>query len=292
MTDKKHISLYRKIWKELPYYTEMETFDAGQAWERIDNIHRGKEKSGQQMTNLYYALSGVAASLLLLFTLSFMGVFEKESDVTVSLTADYGSRSDVVLPDGSTIKLNSGSNITYTYDSRKKVREVHFQGEGFFDVSKSKIPFVVYMPDGLEVKVLGTSFNLQAYADDPVVKASLVEGKIELNYKDDKFVMEAGEMAVFDREKSEIKQVEGMLAHTYGWMDNKLYMNRMPLSDVCKYLERWYDVNITIQQGLGEDIDYNGVIQEETITDVMEALVSLSDITYSVKGKNIHITSK
>ena len=69
-------------------------------------------------------------------------------------------------------------------------------------------------------------------------------------------------------------------------------MDNMSLGDVCKYLERWYDVNITIQKNLGEKIHYNGVIQEETITEVLEALSHLSNIAYHVKGKNISITSK
>ena len=69
-------------------------------------------------------------------------------------------------------------------------------------------------------------------------------------------------------------------------------MEDMPLSVVCKYLERWYDVKIMLQPGLGENIRYNGVIQEETVTDVMNALSRLSKIHYHVTGKNISITSK
>ena len=72
----------------------------------------------------------------------------------------------------------------------------------------------------------------------------------------------------------------------------KLYIEDMSLSVVCKYLERWYDVEITLQPGLGEKIRYNGVIQEETVTDVMDALSRLSNISYHVKGKHISITSK
>ena len=104
--------------------------------------------------------------------------------------------------------------------------------------------------------------------------------------------MKPGEIAIFDKETNKIKQIEGVLSHSYGWLDNKLYMEDMSLSVVCKYLERWYDVEITLQPGLGEKIRYNGVIQEETVTDVMDALSRLSNISYHVKGKHISITSK
>ena len=210
----------------------------------------------------------------------------------VSMTADYGSRSEVVLPDGSTVKLNAGSNLVYSYNSKEKIREVDFRGEAFFDVSKSKTPFVVNLANGLKVKVWGTSFNLRAYTDDELVQASLVEGCIELNHDDDKLIMNAGEMAIFNKQTDQIERVSGILSHSYSWLENKLYMDNMSLSEVCKYLSRWYNVNITVNKKLGDSIHYNGVIQEETIIDILEALSRLSNISFQVKGKNISITSK
>lgn len=291
-SNQKHLHRYRKIWEESRHYIAPGTFDVGLAWEKINESNQQKGILRRRLKNTYYTLSGIAASILLMVVLSLAGVFEKEQNVAVSLTADYGNRSEIVLPDGSTVKLNSGSEVTYVYNSKRKVREVHFQGEGFFDVSKSKTPFVIKMTDGVEVKVLGTSFNLKAYADDPTIQASLVEGHIELDHNNDKLTMKAGQMAEFDKRTNQLKQIDGDLSHSCGWMKNKLYMDDMSLTDVCKYLERWYNVDISIQSNLGEKIRYNGVIQEESITDVMQALSYLSNIAYHVKGKNISITSK
>lgn len=291
-SNQKHLHRYRKIWEESRHYIAPGTFDVGLAWEKINESNQQKGILRRRLKNTYYTLSGIAASILLMVVLSLAGVFEKEQNVAVSLTADYGNRSEIVLPDGSTVKLNSGSEVTYVYNSKRKVREVHFQGEGFFDVSKSKTPFVIKMTDGVEVKVLGTSFNLKAYADDPTIQASLVEGHIELDHNNDKLTMKAGQMAEFDKRTNQLKQIDGDLSHSFGWMKNKLYMDDMSLTDVCKYLERWYNVDISIQSDLGKKIRYNGVIQEESITDVMQALSYLSNIAYHVKGKNISITSK
>lgn len=291
-SNQKDLDRYRKIWEESGHYMDLRTFDPDRAWDKVNESNRQKETIRRRLKNTYYTLSGIAASILLMVVLSLAGVFEKEQNVAVSLTADYGNRSEIVLPDGSTVKLNSGSEVTYVYNSKRKVREVHFQGEGFFDVSKSTTPFVVKMGDGVEVKVLGTSFNLKAYADDQTIQASLVEGRIELEHKNDKLTMKAGEMAEFDKQTDKLKQIDGELSHSYGWLNNKLYMDDMSLADVCKYLERWYNVNISIQGDLGGKIRYNGVIQEDSITDVMEALSHLSNIAYHVNGKNISITSK
>lgn len=283
---------YRRIWEESGHYMDSGLFDADRAWKQIDTVNRQRNIFRKRLNNIYYTLSGIAASVILMVVFSLSGVFEEEQDISVSLTADYGNRSEIALPDGSIVKLNSGSDITYVYNSKKKVREVRFQGEGFFDVSKSKTPFVVKMANGVEVRVLGTTFNLKAYADDPTVQASLVEGHIELGDHTNKLNMKAGEMAEFDKRTNKLKQLDGDLSHAYGWLNNKLYMDDMSLGDVCRYLERWYNVNITIQKDLGEKIHYNGVIQEETITEVLEALSHLSNIAYHVKGKNISVTSK
>lgn len=291
-SNRQELERYRRIWEESANYMDMDVFDTNRAWVKVDKVNHRKVSLQRRLKNISYVLSGVAAAVLLMVALSLTGWFDREQEVTVSLTADYGNRSEIVLPDGSTVKLNSGSEVTYAYNPHKKVREVRFQGEGYFDVSKSKRPFVVKMANGVEVKVLGTIFNLKAYLDDPTIRASLIEGQIELEHQNDKMVMKAGEMAEFDKRTNRLKQVEGDLSHSYGWLKNKLYMDDMSLANVCKYLERWYNVDITVQGDLGEQIHYNGVIQEDTIVEVMEALSKLSNIVYHVKGKHISITSK
>lgn len=291
-SNRQELERYRRIWEESANYMDMDVFDTNRAWVKIDKTNHRKVSLQRRLKNISYTLSGIAAAVLLMVALSLTGWFDREQEVTVSLTADYGNRSEIVLPDGSTVKLNSGSEVTYAYNPQRKVREVRFQGEGYFDVSKSKRPFVVKMANGVEVKVLGTTFNLKAYPDDPTIRASLIEGYIELEHQNDRLVMKAGEMAEFDKRTNRLEQVEGDLSHSYGWLKNKLYMDDMSLADVCKYLERWYNVDIAVQEDLGEQIRYNGVIQEDTIAEVMEALSKLSNIAYHVKGKHISITSK
>lgn len=283
---------YKEIWKETGSYQEQDVFDTQHAWDKIDRINKKRADRRKRLVNIGYVVSGVAATLLLVLGLSWMGTFDRQPEMLVRMTADYGSRSEVSFPDGTVVKLNSGSDITYSYNAKEKIREVSFQGEGFFDVSKNKIPFVVKMANGLSLRVYGTSFNLQAYGDEQTVEASLVEGCIELDHGNDKLLMNAGDMAVFDKQTMEMKPVSGVLSHSYSWLEDKLYMDHMPLASVCKYLERRYDVTIYISKDLGNSIHYDGVLQEETVTDILGVLSRLSDISYSVKGKNISITSK
>ncbi|MDR0844350.1 MAG: DUF4974 domain-containing protein [Tannerella sp.] len=282
---------YKKIWEESRYFTGMELFDRESAWKKIDAINQRKERFRKRLTHFSYAVSGAAAAVLLLFTFSYMGL-KDDTTVDVSMTANYGSRSEMVLPDGSKVKLNAGSSIRYAFDRKKNTRELQFQGEGFFDVAKSESPFVVNMANGVQVKVLGTTFNLCAYEEDQTVQAALLEGNIELSHASEKLNLKPGEMAVYDKETNELKKENGVPAHAYGWVNNKIYMEHTSLAEVCKKLERCYNVEITLSGGIGETLHYDGVLQEESITDVLTALSRLSKIKYKMNGKHINITSK
>jgi ferric-dicitrate binding protein FerR (iron transport regulator) len=283
---------YKKIWDESRFLTETETFDRALAWEKINKINRRKEQRRQRFTRFIYALSGAAAAVALCMALSYPGIFEKDAHTALRMTVENGSRSEMTLPDGSVVKLNAGSSLDYSFDRKKKTRELYFQGEGFFKVAKSDYPFVVNTKNGLQVKVLGTTFNLCAYEEDAVVRTALLEGSVELSRNSTNLRLKAGEMALFDLKTNELKKEKGVLSHACGWVDNKLYMDEMALSEVCKKLERHYDVQITLHGNIGETIHYNGVLQEESITDVLNVLVRLSKVKYRVSGKNIDITSK
>ncbi|MDR2765668.1 MAG: DUF4974 domain-containing protein [Tannerella sp.] len=283
---------YKKIWEESRFFTATATFDRALAWEKINRINQRRERIRKRFTQLCYAVSGAAAAVALFMALSYSGVLEKETQVTLSMSVENGSRSEMTLPDGSIVKLNAGSSLEYAFDRKKKVRELRFQGEGFFKVAKSDCPFVVNTQNGLQVKVLGTTFNLCAYETDSSIRTALLEGNIELSYHAGNLRLKPGEMAVYDRGKDELKKEKGLLSHACGWVNNKLYMDEMSLSEVCKKLERHYNVQIMIHGNIGETIHYNGVLQEESITDVLNALARLSRIKYQVSGKNINITSK
>ncbi|MDR1676292.1 MAG: DUF4974 domain-containing protein [Tannerella sp.] len=283
---------YKRIWDECRNLAEMESFDKKRAWEKVHEINRRKERLRRRLTRFGSMISGAAAAAAIFCVLSWTGLLEKDADVETGITVGYGSRSETVLPDGSAVKLNAGSSIRYSFNAKKRIRELYFRGEGFFEIAQSEHPFVVYMANGLQVKVLGTTFNLCAYEEDSTVQTSLLEGQVELSLASGTWQLEAGEMAVYDVKTNELKKENAILSHTYGWIDNKLYMDEMPLSEVCKRLERQYDVQITLRGRIGETIHYNGILQEESLTDVLNALVRLSKIKYRVSGKKIDITSK
>ena len=288
------LSNYKKIWDVSADAPVIKKFDVNDAWQKVDSEIELRNSRSRRIRNIGLVLSGMAASLLIFFSLNFFTDVFSGSEATIAMSTTYGSRSEVVLPDGSVVKLNAGSNLQYHYDKISQTRKVDFSGEAFFEVSKSKKPFEILTPDGLKVKVLGTKFNLSTYPDDRTAQTSLFEGKVELSKAgSSSLVLKPGEMAVLDKNSNQIFYAKGEISRTTSWMQNKLYMENMSLTDVCKYMERWYDVQITLQnKDLGEKIHYTGVLKEQTALDVLNALCQLSSISYELKGKEITITAK
>jgi len=291
-THKLEFERYRKIWKESSRYKDPDTFDAVSAWHLIDDQNFNRMKKERFASKFLYSVYGIAAAGLILLVLSLSGLFDKPIDSTATFSAAYGSNASAVLPDGSHVVLNAGSTLAYTFMHKEKIRSVDFKGEGFFHVAKDKNPFVIKLAEGLQVRVWGTSFNIQAYGNEEIIEASLVEGKIEMTYSNQRLMMKPGEVASFDKITHNIKLEKRIASHAYGWLDNKLYMDNMSLAQVCRYLERRYDIKISILPYFANSIHYSGVLEEESLTEILNALSRLSAIDYSIKGKNICITSK
>jgi ferric-dicitrate binding protein FerR (iron transport regulator) len=292
--NKVELNNYKKIWDASADAPVIRKFDTGEAWQKVDSEIELRNSRTRRIRNIGLVLSGVAASLLIFVSLNFFTDLFSSSEALISMTTTYGSRSEVTLPDGSLVKLNAGSNIKYHYDKISQIRKVDFSGEAYFEVAKSNKPFEILTPDGLKVKVLGTKFNLSTYPDDQTAQTSLFEGKVELSKADAAdLVLKPGEMAVWDKNSNRLIFGKGEVARSTGWMQNKLYMENMSLADVCKYVERWYDVQITLQDSeLGETLHYTGVLKEQTAIDVLNALCQLSSISYELKGKEITIRKK
>lgn len=285
---------YRMIWARAESTKLLEKFDTAKAWDKVDSKLESRQIRVRRLWNLAYAASGVAASLLIFLSLTFYTNLFSTSGSAISMSTANGSRSEVILPDGSVVKLNAGSSLDYRFDKLSNTRKVDFKGEGFFEVAKSKQPFIIHTPDGLSVKVLGTAFNLSAYPDDRLAQTSLVEGKVELSVNGSAgLVLSPGQMASFDKQSKKLEYSSGEVSHQLGWTQDKLYMDNMPLHEVCTRLERWCDVEITLSdQSLGKKIHYTGVLQEQSVVDVLDALCQLSSIKYELKGKYITIYGK
>ena len=165
------------------------------------------------------------------------------------LIIPYGNRSKITLSDNTVVWLNAGSRLVYPSKFSGKHREVLLFGEAFFDVSENKeMPFIV-KTSSLEVKVLGTEFNVSAYPEDNTVQTVLKKGSVTINRNNSGFfesdlVLKPNQMAVFSKNTQESKVYDVDAAYYTIWVKGLLSFNDQDMSRVIKKLERYYNIQI------------------------------------------------
>ena len=207
------------------------------------------------------------------------------------LVIPRGGENTVILADGTTVHLNAGSKLTYPVRFAGKRRVVALEGEAYFDVVKDETrPFIVQTHLG-EVTVLGTAFNINAYADASVY-TTLVHGKVQFSSSSiGTIILSPGEQAVVSANGSEKRMVD--LDEYVGWVDGRYVFNNRPLGEIMQTFERWYDIQVYYETPHLRDITYSGSLKRYgTINSFLDALELTGDLTYKISGRNILIYDK
>lgn len=263
---------------------------------RIKLEHTQNLKS--RMMKLVFTVSKIAALVIfgVLLGLS-VNYLKKTEPVYFTSIVPKGSVSQMVLPDGSIVYLNAGSQLKYTVESLNEKREVFLDGEAWFDVTKNeKKPFVVHTPF-YDVHVLGTQFNVKAYTADAEIATTLERGSVQITSSDhlklaQTTILQPGEQLVYSSFKRaiEVKKVETRMFTS--WKENKLIFINMKLRELIVLLERKYGVEIETSDSMILDYHYDGAIKDETILEVLDLLKETLPVTYQIEGQTIFITKK
>jgi transmembrane sensor len=221
----------------------------------------------------------------------------------------YGTRSYQELPDGSKLWLNAGSKVKYTNVTAGGQRELTLTGEAFFDVKHDPAhPFIIHT-GRLDIKVLGTSFNIKAYPNDSTIETTLINGKVEIDWpggSGEGIVLRPQEKVVIPvRETQRAGTANAVVNHKmvspdpqYGtlietsWTEDKLAFRNESFSDVSKKLERWYNIHIKFEDERYLRDSLTAYFKDQPITNVMDALQLSLGFRYRIEGDTIHITSK
>jgi transmembrane sensor len=199
-----------------------------------------------------------------------------------------------VLADGTKIWLNAESSILYPVSfAGQRTREVFLNGEAFFDVAEDKEhPFIVRTRD-INIKVLGTAFNVKSYEGDPTVKTTLVRGKVEIqseNGDGEKAVeLRPNQQAVFSHSTEKMTLLNVEAENFISWNSGSLVFKNENLYDVVKSLERWYGVAIHIPDETNMDCRLTARIDKESLDQTLEMLQSLTGITYQMEDNKVFI---
>ncbi|MEQ6118795.1 FecR domain-containing protein [Reichenbachiella sp. MALMAid0571] len=224
-------------------------------------------------------------------------VNQQETDqlqiTTVEKSNPNGRKTTFELPDGTKVNLNAASKLKYIDDVENSKRIVHLSGEAFFDVAEDKTkPFSV-VTKGISTTALGTSFNVKAYSDDPLVKVLLMTGKVGVEYlsaKANGLILNPGMGAEYDSNKENLISKDFDFEKEMGWKQGIIVLDRVGLPTVVQELERWYGVKIQIQnkQKAG-DWNYSGRFQNESLENVLSTMGHVKGFNYKIDNKTITI---
>lgn len=201
-----------------------------------------------------------------------------------------GGEYQVVLADGTKVWLNSASRLIYPQSFMGKERRVVLSGEAFFDVTHdAERPFVVET-SRMNVKVLGTRFNVNDYDDNEEVSTTLVNGSVEIISGDQQaFRLVPGEQAYGKENELEKREVNVRLYTS--WIDGKFLFNNTELEEIAKQISRWYDVEIFFSSESVKKVRFTGaIVKFKPLEDLVRMIESTSQVRFSVKGRTIVIS--
>lgn len=265
----------------------------------------------------YSAFGGIAAASILIFWLFFRPNESNDAKpINNTVSTKAGDKASINLPDGSKVWLNGDSKISYVENFQSKTREVHLSGEAFFEVAKDKNkPFIIHTRT-INLKVLGTAFNVRSYDNEKETETALVHGSVEItlrNSPEQKILLKPGEKllvknipadtsSAFRNQKPDEETHIAVLTkmHYYGsdsssvetsWTKSQLVFNDEPLNKIALNLERWFNVQIRIENESLKLQKYTAtLVEEDKLEDFLEALRLAEGFRYSIKNKEVVIS--
>lgn len=241
-----------------------------------------------------------------------IAVIQPSDSVIVALN---GERKTIKLPDGTTVRLNSGSELIFDKKFGSKNREVRLNGEAYFEVTKdADHPFLVNT-DRMLVKVLGTVFNVKAYDTQEDIETTVVEGKVEVSLKDgqekkvillpqEKISLKSNKVMKETIPISEKEATSGIkyevmtikvpdreidMQEEIAWIREKMIFNDEPFETVALRMERWYDVQIHFGNEKIKHLFLTGDFEGVDIHQALQILQILGKFKYEISGKDIYI---
>lgn len=238
-----------------------------------------------------------AAAILLFVSVALLMWFDNrqpaEKEQPTTIYAEYSTRSGqrklLTLSDGSQIWLGNASKIRYPKDFQKDKREIFLEGQAFFDVSHdSTRPFYVHVGE-LDVKVLGTSFDVENYTADGEQTITVASGKVLVQplHNDQQWILEKGGQVVYSlADKKGVKR-EVDLAVILGRKNGELVFRNETLATIVVQLERWYDVEIDLVSPVLKDKRLSLSVKDEALERVLSMLSVAGDFRFEIQGKKV-----
>ncbi|TKG97392.1 FecR family protein [Puteibacter caeruleilacunae] len=213
----------------------------------------------------------------------------------MTLVTPRGGEYKMVLEDSTEVWLNADSRLVFPNKFVGTKRLVKLEGEAYFSVRKNKqLPFIVEL-NGMQVRVLGTQFNVSAYNNDVSIKTTLVEGKVSLYQQEsavDDIVLNPGQQGIYNKDETIINVKEVDVSQYISWKDGRFVFTYETLEQITRILERWYDVEFEFQDEALKSVRFSGeFLRYDNLDEIFKIIRKTgTSIDFNNNGKTIKIT--
>ena len=324
----------REIWLSSKVVANRKGFDHRKGYQRfLSSINEtAVENVKSSVKTMIFSLPKIAAVILIAFGLGIMAQylslkFLGSTDLVAQqeIIVPLGSKSKIKLPDGTMVTLNAGSKLTYKTNFGRANREVWLEGEGYFSVAKDKKRTFIVKTGHLNIKALGTEFNVKAYPDEKTIQTTLVEGSVQIEKtsrdltgekKESLIILKPKQRYTFliDSETDILSAVENKATMTgkedqkpkvivpktgivyknidpipdISWKERRWVISQEQLGELAIKLERRYDVNINFAEENLKSFRFTGTLQDESIEQVLKVISLSSPIVFDIQGKQVN----
>lgn len=253
-------------------------------------INRRKQKH-----TFFYALTFAASIVILigsyfLFQFSLNTFFVPADPQIITNETPYGKKLKLQLPDGSRVYLNSGSTIQYPKSFNNHERKISFTGEGFFEVTHSKNPFIINIY-GHIIQVLGTSFNVKTIEETGNIETIVISGKVKFSSDTNQSItnetyIEPGEKLHYNKTSRQIHKTKLENYDEIAWKDGILVFKNDAMKDVFSELEKWYGVKFMVSSKHIMQCSLTAKFDNQSLQEILDYIDVIMPLKYSISENN------
>lgn len=211
-----------------------------------------------------------------------------------TLIIPKGGEYRIALSDSTVVWLNAETEFRYPVHFTSEQRKVYLKGEAYFEVVRNaEKPFIVHTPGYMEVKVLGTRFNVSSYEDDAEVVTTLMEGSVEISTGEEAIRIRPDEQVVFNKIGKTLVRREVDAGMYAAWKDDLFVFEEQPLEEIMKQLQRWYEMDVFFAKEEAKNYRFSGNLQKyENFDRIVKMLEEVAGVKIGIQGKCVVIGAK
>lgn len=254
---------------------------------------KGYRKFRRRTTSVWKTIAATA-SMVAIVALVLVSAYLSYSEASVPGTQEYtclSGKSLVILPDGSSVTLHKGATLSYSESFSCTNRVVSLDGEAYFDVTSDPENTFTVSIDEIGITVYGTSFNVME--DNKSIVVSLLEGSLDVvSNKNNVCSLVPGHAAVYDKMTGCLVEGKADVAFASCWAKDRLTFTQASLGEVCRYMSKWYGIEIILPESLESSCLYTFTIREESVDQILGIMDRINPMNYIYTNDNRIIISE